>query len=236
MSSGFYTNSRFLFRGTNPRGTNLRFLSSGTNPLVLFRGTNLRSDESAVFSQVNDNVKLIRAPSIRLPENTDNSLYKYKFDKLQQNGTIFCFEAFVKNKELLGDAKKGFFEVNLFHDFYEFSEKIGDTVLKLEFLFDTEIYNKSIDSSNNQKLVMNSYIHKRTETFGDIINEDWGWQGEITYPNPLGQTGVNFSLRIDIVDKTFNIIINEAIDHISYETPLPIWATEWIMVILQLKS
>jgi len=58
-----------------------------------------------------------------LPENTDKSLYKYKLDTLQQNGTIFCFEAFVKNKELLEDTKNGVFEVNLFHDVYEFSEK-----------------------------------------------------------------------------------------------------------------
>uniref|UniRef100_A0A915N0B8 Galectin domain-containing protein n=1 Tax=Meloidogyne javanica TaxID=6303 RepID=A0A915N0B8_MELJA len=166
----------------------------------------------------------------RLPENIDNSLYKYKLDKLQQNGTIFCFEAFVKNKELLEDTKKGVFEVNLFHDVYEFNEKIGETVLKLDFSFDTEIYNKNMESSDNQKLVMNSYIHKRIEKFGDIINKEWGWQKEVVYPNPLGQTGVNFSLRIDIVDKTFNIIINEAIDYISYETPLPIWTTEWIMV------
>jgi len=89
-----------------------------------------------------------------------------------------------------------------------------------------------MESYNNQKLVMNSFIHKRINSSEQIINEEGGgWQKEITYPNPLGQTGVNFSLRIDIVDKTFNIIINEAIDHISYKTPLPIWATEWIMVI-----
>ncbi|KAL7071741.1 hypothetical protein ACQ4LE_009119, partial [Meloidogyne hapla] len=87
---------------------------------------------------VNGNIRLFIAPNIRLPENLDKSLHKYKLDKLQQNGTIICFEAFVKPGKSMKDRKG--FEVNLFHDVYEFSEGIGDTVLKLEFFFDPELY------------------------------------------------------------------------------------------------
>uniref|UniRef100_A0A1I8BIC5 Galectin domain-containing protein n=1 Tax=Meloidogyne hapla TaxID=6305 RepID=A0A1I8BIC5_MELHA len=181
---------------------------------------------------VNGNIRLFIAPNIRLPENLDKSLHKYKLDKLQQNGTIICFEAFVKPGKSMKDRKG--FEVNLFHDVYEFSEGIGDTVLKLEFFFDPELYNENKEKTKNfnQKLIMNSFIRKRVINvfFNTIYNKDGGWRREETYPNPLGQTGVNFTLQIDIEKKDYKIIVNEAIDHISYKGQLPIWATEWIMV------
>ena len=58
------------------------------------------------------------------------------------------------------------------------------------------------------------------------------WYGKLFLPNPIVQTGVNFTLRIDLDNDYFKIFINEAIHPILYQHQLPGWATEWIEVII----
>nr|CAD2198838.1 unnamed protein product [Meloidogyne enterolobii] len=65
---------------------------------------------------------------------------------------------------------------------------------------------------------MSSYSHKDK------------WYERVYLPNPIVQSGVNFTLRIDLDDSYFKIFINEAIHPILYQHRLPGWATEWIEI------
>jgi len=65
---------------------------------------------------------------------------------------------------------------------------------------------------------MNSYIHNEGK-----------WGENETYLNPIGLTGIYFSIRINVTENYFNITINQAAAKILYKHRLPVWATEWIM-------
>uniref|UniRef100_A0A915N081 Galectin n=1 Tax=Meloidogyne javanica TaxID=6303 RepID=A0A915N081_MELJA len=66
---------------------------------------------------------------------------------------------------------------------------------------------------------MNSYIHNEGK-----------WGENETYLNPIGLTGIYFSIRINVTENYFNITINQAAAKILYKHRLPVWATEWIMI------
>uniref|UniRef100_A0A1I8BJ11 Galectin n=1 Tax=Meloidogyne hapla TaxID=6305 RepID=A0A1I8BJ11_MELHA len=196
----------------------------------------LSSDE-----MVKDNVELLIEPIIKVPNEINKTIHKYKLKQLQQTGTILCFEGFVLSAKYMSDKKS--FEINLFHNANEFNEKFGDTILKLKFTFDPQLYNENKANTkqhSTQMLVIESYIRER-KTLNNEIYYKGGWTKNVTYPNPIVQTGVNFTLRIDLGNNYFNISVNEAVDPICYESKIittfgfeklqiPVWATEWIMI------
>uniref|UniRef100_A0A915M9Q2 Acetylcholinesterase n=1 Tax=Meloidogyne javanica TaxID=6303 RepID=A0A915M9Q2_MELJA len=165
-------------------------------------------------NKVNGGVELFINPSIGLP---DIAKETYRLDHLYETGTILCFEAYIKSsKEIVDCTKENHFTVNLFHDANEFTEKIGDTVLKLNFVFNLNQYKTNKCKESAAHLEMSSYSHKDK------------WYERVYLPNPIVQSGVNFTLRIDLDDDYFKIFINEAIHPILYQHRLPGWATEWI--------
>jgi len=98
---------------------------------------------------------------------------------------------------------------------------VGDTVLKLYFEFNLNQYKTNKCKESVSRLNMSSYRHNNHK-----------WYGKLSLPNPIVQTGVNFTLRIDLDNDYFKIFINEAIHPILYQHRLPGWATEWIEVII----
>jgi hypothetical protein len=91
---------------------------------------------------------------------------------------------------------------------------------------------------------MASFINERDAwklNFTENMEMNFNYTGKIhkykEYFNPIGQTGAFFTLRIDIENnnnnKYYKIIINNAIDYLKYEDDkLPIWATEFISVLI----
>ncbi|KAF7636313.1 hypothetical protein Mgra_00004300, partial [Meloidogyne graminicola] len=139
-----------------------------------------------------------------------SNFYKLQLKHLPYYGSKYCLQGTVLPFNEMSERKG--FEINLFHEATEFNENIGDTVLKMNFIFD-------IKNSSNDILILNSYQH---------INNSWD-KDEI-HPNPIGRSGVTFDIITYINAFKFQISINNGIDLINYKYRLPPWATNYITV------
>uniref|UniRef100_A0A1I8B8Z3 Galectin n=1 Tax=Meloidogyne hapla TaxID=6305 RepID=A0A1I8B8Z3_MELHA len=52
----------------------------------------------------------------------------------------------------------------------------------------------------------------------------------VTHANPIGQSGVEFTIRISVREKYFEIQFNDGNDFITYNYIAPPWMVNWIMV------
>ncbi|CAK5080209.1 unnamed protein product [Meloidogyne enterolobii] len=142
--------------------------------------------------------------------------YKFQLKHLPYYGSRYCLEATVPPYNELSERKG--FEINFFHESTEFDENIGDTVLRMNFVFD-------IKNASNDLLFLDSYQHSKNS-----------WDELEIHPNPIGRSGVTFDIRIYATSVQFQISINNGIDLINYRYRLPPWATNYITVSGDIKG
>uniref|UniRef100_A0A1I8B3X3 Galectin n=1 Tax=Meloidogyne hapla TaxID=6305 RepID=A0A1I8B3X3_MELHA len=97
--------------------------------------------------------------------------YKFQLKHLPYYGSRYCLEATLPPFYEMSERKG--FEINFFHESTEFDENIGDTVLRMDFVFD-------IKNASNDLLFLNSYQHSIKS-----------WDEDEIHPNPIGRSGVS---------------------------------------------
>ncbi|CAK5104260.1 unnamed protein product [Meloidogyne enterolobii] len=148
----------------------------------------------------------ITSPKLQLKET--EKIYKYELDQLPFIGSTFCLEGTLpKSSDVEGIEK---LVISLMHESNDESKSFGDTLLKMNFQFTAE--------HGESWLKITSKLYK-----GDKTNEK-------KYANPIGLSGVDLTVRINVEESYFKIYFNDGKTFIKYNYVAPPWMVNWIMV------
>ncbi|KAL7075523.1 hypothetical protein ACQ4LE_005328, partial [Meloidogyne hapla] len=176
-------------------------------------------------ASLDGDIQVLEEPLITYKEDYNKSdyyVYKHEMETLQKNGTLLLLDGFVQHDSFKKkDDKSISFFVFLLHDASEYNIFIGKKVLMLNFIFNDETDKKLPANKCNNKsmLILANQINNGTKIYWDMDE----------YYNPIGQTGVFFSLRIDSDDTHLKISVNNG-SYLYYKHHLPPWAVNWISV------
>uniref|UniRef100_A0A1I8B3Y6 Galectin domain-containing protein n=1 Tax=Meloidogyne hapla TaxID=6305 RepID=A0A1I8B3Y6_MELHA len=185
---------------------------------------------SVIWVEVKGNVHLYEIPFVIYAE-TEKNIFRYKPKHFLPAGSTICLEGnIIPRSELTNE--KGVFEINLFHEMTDevANSKFGDTILKIKFIFGEQHLTNRTEIKMNKKecskidtcvLLYTCLSGEKDTECGKTIKE---------YINPIGQMGVEFSVRIYLNEGQYQIQINEGKDFILFETEMPPWAIDHVMV------
>ncbi|KAL7075789.1 hypothetical protein ACQ4LE_005161, partial [Meloidogyne hapla] len=180
--------------------------------------------------EVKGNVHLYEIPFVIYAE-PEKNVFRFKPKHLLPSGSNICLEGNILSKSDVNN-EKGVFEINLFHEMTDevANSKVGDTILKIKFIFGEQHLSNSTESKLNKKecLQIDTCLLLYTCLSGEKENECVKTIKE--YVNPIGQMGVEFSVRIHLTEGQYQIQINDGKDFILFDTKMPSWAIDHVMV------
>uniref|UniRef100_A0A1I8BU79 Galectin domain-containing protein n=1 Tax=Meloidogyne hapla TaxID=6305 RepID=A0A1I8BU79_MELHA len=176
-------------------------------------------------------ISKLSASSINWVEEQAKNIFRYKPEHLFPSGSNICLEGNIISRNDL-NKEKGVFEINLFHEMTEeaANSKFGDTILKIKFIFGEQHLTNSTGSKLDKKecsqidTCLLLYTCLSTELDDDCVNTIK------EYVNPIGQMGVEFFVRIHLTEGQYQIQINDGKDFILFETKMPPWAIDHVML------
>ncbi|KAL7080167.1 hypothetical protein ACQ4LE_000674 [Meloidogyne hapla] len=163
--------------------------------------------------KVNGDVDLLEKPFITSPEmdiDETNQIFKHELSHLPFYVSSFCLEGSVlPSSKVEGNAV--ILEIILMHESNDISPVYGDILLAMKFSF-------------------LSFEHgtPTLELQSKLFQEEWTLVEH--HNNVIGQSGVNFKVRIFVEEKHFKIQVNDGTEFINYNHTVPPWMVNWIMV------